>query len=119
MVLRESLPTKSDRECDLHRSRPSLVLCDVTVDKTIRIWHTGQGTCTAVLSGHIGYVQCLVECPDGSIASGALDGTVRCWKKGGVCDAPLVAGHEVHCLIALPDGTLASGGGDDHSLVVW
>ena len=55
---------------------------------------------------------CLAVLPDGCLASGSDDKTVRLWRDG-QCTATLT-GHtdDVNCLAVLPDGTLASGSAD-------
>ena len=52
-------------------------------DNTVWLWRDGQ--CTATLTGHTGGVYCLAVFPDGSLASGSKDETVKLWNKDGVC----------------------------------
>ena len=61
---------------------------------------------------------CLAVLPDGSLASGSFDKTVKLWKDG-VCTHTL-EGHTdgVLCLAVLPDGSLASGS-HDGTVKLW
>jgi WD40 repeat protein len=78
-----------------------------------------------LLEGHTSWVRSLAELPDGRLASGSNDRTVRVWERGWeelgatrAC-AEVLGGHAgpVTALAALPDGRLAAG--DAASLRLW
>jgi WD40 repeat protein len=67
----------------------------------------GAGVQEAVLDGHNNSVGHLVALPNGLLASGSRDGTVRVWDVGArACVA--VFEKQVNALAALPDGRLVS-----------
>ena len=74
----------------------------------------------ATLTGHTGSLTTLAVLPDGRIASGADDNTVRVWDPQGQRPAQVLEGHAgwVNCLAVLPDGRIASGAGDN-TVRVW
>ena len=71
----------------------------------------------ATLEGHSSGVTCLAALPDGTLASGSADGTVRLWRDGESVDT--LWGHRgtVRCLAVFPDGMLASGSADSNVLL--
>ncbi len=70
------------------------------------------GTASSTVQGHTYWVSALAVLPDGRLASGSDDKTVRVWRPStGACEAVL-EGHTngVYALDAvLPDGRLACG----------
>ena len=54
----------------------------------------------------------LVVLPDGSLASGSFDKTIRVWDVSKGITLKTLTGHrsDVYSLVVLPDGSLASGG---------
>jgi hypothetical protein len=72
------------------------------------------------LEGHNSYVSTLALLPDGRLASGSGDHTIKLWDlASGHCTATL-AGHSewVNPLALLPGGRLASGAGS-HTIKLW
>ena len=62
----------------------------------------------------------LVVLPDGTLASGSYDNTIRVWDTKSGLTLKVLNGHtdSVSTLVVLPDGTLASGS-DDKTIRVW
>ena len=73
-----------------------------------------------VLTGHTGSVTSLAVFPDGRLASGSADNTVRVWAARSVSCTLTLSGHtgSVTSLAVLPGGRLASGS-DDSDVCVW
>lgn len=72
------------------------------------------------LNGHTSYISTLVVLPDGRLASGSYDNTIRIWDiESRRCVATLT-GHTIgiSSLQVLPDGRLASGSWDN-TIRIW
>jgi hypothetical protein len=72
------------------------------------------GAETARLEGHSYAVSALCVLPDGRLASGSYDGTIRLWDMTAGAETARLEGHsgEVGALCMLPGGRLASGSSD-------
>jgi hypothetical protein len=72
------------------------------------------------LRGHSSWVTALVELPDGHLASGSQDGTIKRWDtKLGKCISTLPKdGGAINCLAVLDDGPLTSRY-FEHSIKLW
>jgi WD40 repeat protein len=71
----------------------------------------------STLKGHSGSVNALAVLPDGQLASGSSDTSIKVWS--GLYKASLTGHSEaVRTLVVLPDGRLASGG-NDNNIKVW
>jgi len=98
---------------------------------SVRLWDVATRACSGVLEGHTNLVLALAAPPDGRLASGSGDNTIRVWDTrpaagaagataaaagGGAARATSVVlkGHEdvVLALQPLPGGRLASGSWD-------
>ncbi len=70
--------------------------------------------------GHTGPVVSLLVLPDGNLASGSRDKTVRIWNIKTGQTTEILSEHKdyVLSLAMLPDGTLVSGG-KDKTMIFW
>ena len=75
---------------------------------------TPPGIETARLEGHTGEVRAIVALPDGRLASGSADNTIRLWDVATGEETARLAGHtgEIRAMVVMPDGRLASGSAD-------
>ena len=83
---------------------------------------TPPGAESARLEGHSGWgwVSALCVLPDGRLASGSSDNTIRLWDVKTGAESALLEGHSgfVTALCVLPDGRLASGSWD-RTIRLW
>src|SRR5271166_4286115 len=87
---------------------------------TQRLSLTPPGAETARLEGHSRLVDALCMLPDGRLASGSDDSTIRLWYVKTGAETARLEGHSgaVDALCMLPDGRLASGS-DDSTIRLW
>src|SRR5271166_5780810 len=87
---------------------------------TQRLSLTPPGAETARLEGHSNWVAALCMLPDGRLASGSGDKTIRLWDVTAGAETARLEGHSnwVAALCMLPDGRLASGSGDN-TIRLW
>jgi WD40 repeat protein len=71
------------------------------------------------LFGHEELVLCLINLPEGMIASCSVDCTIRIWNKSFQCEK-VIKGHDdvINCILSLPNGNIASGSGDT-TIRIW
>jgi WD40 repeat protein len=81
---------------------------------------TPPGAEAARLEGRSGLVTALCVLPDGRLASGSEDGTIRLWDVVRFAEVARLEGHAgwVRALCVLPDGHLASAS-DDRTIRLW
>ena len=72
------------------------------------------------LEGRTETVWCLAMLPNGQLASGSCDNSVKIWDVVTGAEVRTLEGHEdaVLSLVVLPNRQLASGS-SDHSIRVW
>ena len=81
---------------------------------------TPPGAETARLEGHTAEVKAIAVLPNGQLASGSADFTIRLWDVATGSEATRLEGHtgEITSLVILPDGRLASGA-VDNTIRLW
>ena len=91
-------------------------------DKVVYILRADTGDLDTALVGHNGTVEALAMLPDGRLASGSSDNTLRLWDHTtgtpGTCAAVLQHDARVSALAVLEGGCLASGCAD-YNIYVW
>jgi len=72
------------------------------------------------LKGHEGFVWCVVELGDGTLASGSWDNTIKIWDINTQQCLRTLKGHNdyIYGLVRLADGTIASGS-IDSTIKMW
>lgn len=71
------------------------------------------------LEGHSDQVLCLAVAPDGTLASGSLDRTVRLWRDGESLRSMSSHAGRVTSLCFSPDGTQLASGAADRTVRIW
>jgi WD40 repeat protein len=101
------------------KSSAKTVVCGLS-NKTVVIIDVESGELTKTLCGHTYPVHSVDVSPDGTIASGSYDKTVRVWSPLGEGLAVLV-GHEAYvtCVRFSEDGRLIVSGSGDSTVRLW
>lgn len=98
------------------------VFGDVLIRDLISIvsdYATFKGITVQTLKGYLINVSCMVVLPDGRLATGSWDTTIRVWDLT-TATSQVLRGHTktIKCLVILPDGRLASGSWDK-TIQLW
>jgi len=103
----------------LFHSLPTKIIESVTEPKPMM--QRSSSELETTLKGHDSVVYALAALPDGRLASGSADTTIKIWNlRTGQLVTTLIKHHgEVSVLAALPDGRLASGDKDEDTIIIW
>ena len=103
--------------------RVAVLAVDTDGDVSETVFHLAEVPQQAIafLEGHTGRVEEVSFSPDGTtLASGAVDGTVRLWDVGTHATvATLDIGRGVTALSFSPDGTTLASGANDATVGLW
>jgi WD40 repeat protein len=113
------LPFSEREECSRFLERAKLEVTPPAL-LTTRASLTPPGAETARLEGHTGTIHAFAMLPDGRLASGSTDATIRLWDLLTGTQLFRLKGHEgwVNALAVLTNGWLASGS-SDQTVRLW
>lgn len=97
-------------------------LASCSYDKTIKVWHLGNGQLLGTLNAHAGWVSCLAISPNGkTLVSGSLDNTIKLWEVGSGNLRTTLTGHSgyIISLAISPDGKTLASGCFDNTIKLW
>ncbi len=92
----------------------------VVVGGEINIWNVNTGIVIRTLTGHTDWIYSLVVLPDGLLASGCDDDTIRIWNFTTGINIKTLTGHshDVRSLVVLSLDLLASSS-FDQTIRIW
>ncbi|MBD2042199.1 serine/threonine-protein kinase [Microcoleus sp. FACHB-672] len=97
-------------------------LASCSYDKTIKVWHLGNGQLLGTLNAHAAWVSSLAISPDGkTLVSGSLDNTIKLWELGSGNLRTTLTGHSgyIISLAISPDGKTLASGCFDNTIRLW
>ncbi len=100
----------------------SLIALAGSMDGSVEIFNTADGTPAMLLSGHNQTVNQVAFSPDGeTIATGSNDNTIRLWDAQTGELLNVLEGHQgrINRLVFSPDSTWLVSGADDNTLRRW
>jgi len=98
---------------------PSGLIISCSPNHEIKIWDSEVGDCINVFKGHEHRINTITSLPDGNIASGSDDNTIRFWDQSGNCIKVLKDHQDIILLLrVLPNQTLLSSS-RDNTLRIW
>jgi len=98
----------------------SRVFVSGSMDRTIRMWDSMDGTCLLVLGGHTAQIACLTRLSNGMLGSGAYDKTIRLWRIASDCAEGECVGiiqASARILKRLPNDQMISSDHTMHAIV--
>lgn len=114
---------RTRRLCQQRRLCPDgKAIATASNDRTVKIWHAGNGQAIRTLNGHDDWVNSVAYSPDGKrIASASYDHTVRLWNTSTYEQVLILKGHSGYVYNALfsPDGRRIASGSVDGTLKLW
>ena len=107
---------------------PSIaLLASGSKDNSVRLWRHNHDlaniTCVSTLVGHTSIVRALAPLPNGFLASGAWDKTVRLWEcsssKQATCRAVFHFAAVINALAVVDGGATLACGSSDRKIHLW
>ena len=81
-TMTKSLKGHTGRVRKMHVLKDQRRIVSASYDQSLKIWDIASGSCVQTITGHSGEVWSVVELPDGGLATGSSDDTIKIWPKG-------------------------------------